>query len=159
MASGTEAAHVQIDQADHDEGEGGRGQPGAPVMHPELLKEEHRPPVVKGRLLQPGQAVEIGGYAGAELVFKRGRGIHPVEHLVGNLGIARLVRAYQPQPIAAQVRCKPVCEKEHGKKKKNGNFADGGPAWEPQSSAFGQIRSGGFQEFFHGQRFSSSSSP
>jgi hypothetical protein len=78
---------------------------------------------------------------------------------VGNLGIARFVRSHQSQTIAAQVRRKPVCEKEHSKKKKNGNLANGGPTWEPLSSVFGQIQSGGFQELFHGQRFSSSNNP
>src|ERR1035438_6334410 len=102
-------------------------------------------------------AVEIGGYAGAELVSERGRGVESAEHLVGNLRVAGFVGAHQAQSIAAQERRKAVGEKEYGEKKKNGCFADGGPTGQPFGPAFGRFRSRGFQSCFHFQRFSSSS--
>ena len=66
MAAGAESSHVQVDEANHDEGEGGGGQAGAPVVDAEVLKEEHGAPVVEGGLLKPGTAVEIGRDAGDE---------------------------------------------------------------------------------------------
>src|ERR1035438_1869077 len=127
MATRPEAAHVEVNEADHDEGERCGGQAGAPVMDAKFLKEQHGPPVVKGRLLQPGMAVEIRGYAGAELFYDSGRGVNPVKHLMGNLGITGLVGAQQKKKKENKIGRKAVCQEEDRKKKENGYLADGGP--------------------------------
>ena len=69
VAAGAESSHVQVDERHHDEGEAGRGQARAPVVHAEFLKDEHGAPVVERRLLKPGMAVEVGRDAGAEAVL------------------------------------------------------------------------------------------
>jgi hypothetical protein len=65
MAARTKAPHMQVDERHHDEGEGGRGQARRPVVHAEVLEDEHRPPVVERGLFQPGLAIEVRGDAGA----------------------------------------------------------------------------------------------
>jgi hypothetical protein len=112
VAAGPESAHVQVDEAHHDERKGGGGQPGAPVVHAEILEKEHGAPVVEGRLLKPGMAVEIGRDAGAELLLQIGCGVKPAEHLVGDLGVARFVCADQAHSVAAQIGCDAIKEKE-----------------------------------------------
>ena len=52
VAARPKSPHVQVDEAHHDEGEGGGGQASAPVVDAEILKEEHGAPVVKCRFLQ-----------------------------------------------------------------------------------------------------------
>ena len=102
VAAGAESAHVQVNERHHDEGEGGRGQARAPVVDAELLKDEHGAPVVEGRLLQPGPAVEIGGNAGAQLALEGVGVVEAGEHFMGDLGIAGFVGADQAKAIAAQ---------------------------------------------------------
>ena len=137
VAAGTESPHVQVDEADHDEGECGRGQPCAPVVDAEVLKEKHRAPVVEGRLLQPGMAVEIRGHAGAQPPFQRVRRVEADQHLVRDLGIARLVGAHQAQAIAAEHRRKAVSKEKDGKSEKDRCLADRGPARHAPSSMCG----------------------
>ena len=62
---------MQVDKRHHDEGEGGRGQARRPVMHAEVLEDEHRAPVIERGLFQPGLAVEVGSDAGAQLALQR----------------------------------------------------------------------------------------
>ena len=123
--------------ADHDEGEGGRGQAGAPVVHAEVLKEKHRAPVVERRLLQPGTAVEIGRNAGAQAAFERVRRVEAHQHLVRDLGIARLVGAHQAQAVAAQKRGKPVNKEKDGEGKKDRRFED---EWASEACASAGLR-------------------
>jgi hypothetical protein len=112
MSARAESPHVQVDKADHNEGKSRRGEPGAPVMDPEILKQKHRSPVVESGLLQPGVAVEIGGNAGAETVRQILGDVEPVQHLVRDLGVAGLVSSHQSQTVAAQYGCEAVNEEE-----------------------------------------------
>ena len=137
MAAGAESPHMQVDEHHHQEGEAGRGQARAPVVHAELLEDEHRPPVVERRLLQPGVAVEIGGDAGAQFALQRVRRVEPVQHLVRDLRIARLIGAHQAQPVAAHQRRLPIKKKKEGKGKKNRRLAGSCPAGQPRAPAFG----------------------
>jgi hypothetical protein len=93
---------VQVDETHHDKCEGGRGQPGTPIVHAEILKEEHGAPVVEGRLLQPRMSIEIGGDAGAELFLEMVSRVKPDQHLMSDLCITGLVGANQPHAIATQ---------------------------------------------------------
>ena len=102
VAAAAKAPHVEIDEGRHDEGETSRGQARAPVVDAEILKDEHGAPVVEGGFLEPGASVEIGSDAGAEPLFESVGGIEADEHLVGDLGIARLVGADQAEAIAAE---------------------------------------------------------
>ena len=56
LASGPEAAQVQIDQRDQDESEAGRRETRRPVVYAELEEGKHGPPVVESGLFQPGMA-------------------------------------------------------------------------------------------------------
>ena len=154
VAAGAESPHVQVDERHHDEGEGGRGQPGGPVVHAEVLEDEHGPPVVERRLLQPGVAVEIGRDAGAQPALERVRRVEPVQHLVRDLRIAGLIGAHQAQAVAAQQRGLPIEQKKEGKTEKNGGLADDAPTGQSQAPAFGRVRSRWFLKSFHFQRFS-----
>ena len=103
VAAAAESPHVQVNERHHDEGEGGRGQAGAPVVHAEVLKDEHGAPVVEGGLLKPGVAVEIGRDAGAQTwPLRVCGGVEADQHLVGDLRIAGLVGADQAESVAAQ---------------------------------------------------------
>src|SRR5450631_1069701 len=135
MASGAESSHMQINEGGHDEGEACRGQAGAPIVDAELLKDEHRAPVVERRLLKPGMTVEVGRNAGAELPFDRVSGIKAVKHFVRDLRIARLVGAHQTEPITAEQRRLSVDDEEGSENKKDGSFANGGPVGQAFASA------------------------
>ena len=123
--------------ADHDEGEGGRGQARAPVVHAEVLKEKHGAPVVERGLLQPGMAVEIRRDAGAQPALERVRRVEAHQHLVRDLGIARLVGAHQAQAVAAQQRRKPVSKEKDGEGEKDRRFAR---SWPSEACAIADVR-------------------
>jgi hypothetical protein len=73
---------------------------------------------------------------------------------VRNLGIARLIGAYQSQAVAAEKWGEPVRQKEDSEDKKHCRFADGSPGRQPLTPVIGQIRSRWFQSSFHFQQFS-----
>ncbi len=139
VAARAEPPHVQINQRHHDEGEGGGGQPCRPVVHAEVLEEEHGPPIVEGWLLQPGMAVEIRRDTGAEAVFQSVGGVEVAQHLVGDLGIAGLVGAHQAHAVAAQEGSKPIGKKENGKSQKQERFENARPGRQPPMQFLGRI--------------------
>ncbi len=154
VPAGAESSHVQVDQGRHDEGEAGGGQARAPVVHSEFLEHKHGAPVVEGRFLEPGVTVEVGSDTGAESPFEGMRRVESVQHLMSDLGIARLVRAHQAQPVSAQDRSQSIEKKEEGEDEKDRGLAYGGPVGQPCTRCLGRNRSGWFQESLHFQRFS-----
>ena len=156
VPSRPESSHMQVDESHHDEGEGGRGQPSAPVRYAEVLKKKHGPPVVKRRLFQPWMAIKIGGYAGGKPILQRVCRVEAAQHLMRNLRVAGFVRAHQAQTIAAQVRRHSIKQKEDGESKKDRHLGDGGPAGQPFSPTRRRVRRRGFQGGFHFQGFSGS---
>ena len=114
MPARPESPHMQVNERRHDEGKSGGGKTRAPVVHTEVLKEKHGAPIIECGLLQPGMAVEIRRDAGIQTALESMRGIEAHQHLVRDLGIARLVGSYQTQSVAAQDRGKTI------KKEKNG---------------------------------------
>ena len=105
-----------------------RGKAGAPVVDTEVLKEKHGAPIIERRLFQPGTAVEIGRDAGIQAALEGMRRIEVHQHLVRDLGVARLVGSHQTQSIAAQDRGKTIKKKKDGEGKKDGGFAEDGPS-------------------------------
>ena len=158
------------------------GSRAAQSCTPKSWKHEHRPPVIKSRLLQPGVAVKIRSNAGAQPALDGGRGVKPHQHLVSDLRVARLIGSHQAQSVAAEERGDPVDEKEDRENQKRSHFADPAPArqapvqfiggvrigWlkkrlkvaqeptgQPFPPAFGRVLRGWFLKSFHFQRFSS----
>ncbi len=127
VAAATKSPHVEIDERHHDEGEGGRGQAGAPVVHAEVLKDEHGAPVVEGRLLKPGVSVEVGSDAGAEVAFEGVRRVEADEHFMRNLRVAGLVGSNQPKTVAAEEGRDAVNDEKDRKHQKERRFANEGP--------------------------------
>ena len=150
----TESSHVQVDEADHDEGEGGGRKTRAPVVNAEVLKQKHGAPVIESWLLKPGTAIKIGSDAGSEPVFNRVRGVEPHQHLVRDLRVAGFVSAHQPNAVATQHRGETVKEKEDRENKKDGNFADRSPLRQPLPGILLQIQSRSIQFSFHFRQFS-----
>ena len=126
MAAGTKTTHMQINEADHDKGEGGRRETGTPIVDAEILKKEHGAPVVESRFFKPGMAVEIRGDTGAELVAEGVGGVEAAEHLVGNLRIARLVGTDETQAVAAEDGRESIEKKEDGESEEDDEFGDAG---------------------------------
>jgi hypothetical protein len=91
----------------------------------EVLKEKHSPPIVEGGLFKPGVAVEIRSDAGAKAVAKGMGGVEPAEHLVGDLRVARLVRADEAEAIAAEDRREAVEQEKEDEAENDRYFADG----------------------------------
>ena len=139
---------MQVDERDHNEGEGGRGQARGPVMHAEVLEDEHCTPVVKRRLFQPGLSIEIGGDAGAQLGRERVRRVEPVQHLMRDLRIAGFIGSHQAQVGATEDRSQPVCQKEDRESKKENRFTNASPGRETPAQFFGRIRIGRLQKRF-----------
>src|ERR1035441_8899240 len=123
-------------------------------MDPEVLKQEHRPPVVERRLLQPRMPVEIGRNTGAQAVIQCGGRVEPVEHLVGDLSVAGLVGSYQSQTVASKEGSEAVNQEEGSKDSKYSDFTDSSPGWQPLMRLLGRVRGNGFQGSFHFQQFS-----
>ena len=145
---------MQVDERHHNEGEGRRGQPRRPVVHPEVLEYEHRTPVVESRLLQPGAAIKIGSDAGAQPALDGVRRVKPHQHLVGDLRVARFVGPHQAQPVTAHQRDLPINKKKEGKTKKNGRLSDSAPTGQPRTPAWGRVLRRWFLKSFHFERFS-----
>ncbi len=104
-----------------------RGQAGAPVVHAEVLKDEHGAPVVEGRFFKPRVAVEIRRDAGAEAVLEGGRGVEAHQHLMGDLRVTRLIGAHQAEAVAAEDRRHSINDEEDGEDYKDRSFTNGGP--------------------------------
>jgi hypothetical protein len=69
------------------------------------------------------------------------RRIEAHQHLVRDLGIARLVGSYQTQSVAAQNRGKTIKEEKDGEGKKDRRFNEDGPARHTPAPSCGSIRS------------------
>ena len=108
LASGAEAAHVQVDEDDQGEGEAGRGQAGGPIVNAEFPEGEHGAPVIEGRFFEPGLAVE-----------DRGDEVVAGEHFAGDLGVARLIGADQPEGRAAEDGNESIKEEKGGQPKES----------------------------------------
>ncbi len=119
-----EPSHMQINQRRHDEGKARRRQPRAPVMHPKVLKDKHRAPVVERRLLQPRMPIEIRRNARAQPLLQRVGRVKSHQHLMRNLRIARFVRAHQAQPVASENRRIAIQDEEDRKDHEHRRFAD-----------------------------------
>ena len=154
VSAGPESSHVQVDEGRHDEGEAGGRETGGPVVDAELLKDEHGAPVVERRLLKPGVAVEIRSDAGAKPALDGVGGVEAVEHFVGDLGVARLVGAYEADTVAAKNGRLSVEDEKDGEDQEYGGFATGGPTGQPHASALRRIRSRWFHFSLHVERFS-----
>ena len=142
MPARPESSHMQVDERHHDEGKGGGGKAGAPVVHTEVLKEEHGAPIIECRLLQPGTAVEIRRDAGIQAALdERMRRIEMHQHLVRDLGVARLVCAHQAHSVAAQNGGQSVKKEKDGEGKKDRRFNEDGPARHAPAPSCGSIRS------------------
>ena len=116
MSTGPKPPHVQENQEHHAERAGGGRQPRGPVAHTELFKEAHGAPVVQGRFLKPGMAVQnrrdgagLGAPPRRAQVLPAQRTRNPLcvavrhaavmmrqQHLVGDLRVPWLVRPDQP---------------------------------------------------------------
>src|SRR5579859_6166874 len=123
-------------------------------MDSEVLKQEHCPPVVESRLLQPRMPIEIGRDAGAQAVAQVGGRVEPVEHFVGNLSVTGFVGSDQSQTVAPEERSEPVGEEEGSKECEYCNLADSRPGWQPRMRFLEKVRSLWFQASFHFQQFS-----
>jgi hypothetical protein len=154
MPSGPESPHVQVDKRRHDKGKGSGGKTGAPVVHTEVLKEKHGAPIIERRLLQPGTAVEIRRDAGVQASLQAVRRIEVHQHFVRDLGIAGLVGSHQAHSVAAQDGSKTIKKEKDGEGKKNGGFAEGGPARRAPAPACGLIGSRRFYGISHLCHFS-----
>ena len=138
LASGPEAPHVQEDQHDQQERAGGGGQSRGPVGDAELLEEAHGAPVVERRFLQPRMAVEDrcdgSGVEAAEGVLDESLRLEAarddlgvdlmadlgvrVQHLAGDLRVARLVGADQADCVAAEDRNQTVQQQEVSRRRR-----------------------------------------
>ncbi len=91
LASASEAADVEVNEGDEDEGEAGGGQSRGPVVDAEFFEGEHGAPVVEGWFFEPG------------LSPKHGRDVVvALEHFARHLRITRFVRADQSKARAAK---------------------------------------------------------
>ena len=154
MPARPESSHVQVDERRHDEGESGGRQARAPVVDAEVLKQEHRAPVVERGLLQPGMAVEIGRDAGAQAALEGVRRVEADQHLMRDLRIARLVGAHQAQAVAAQNRRKSIEKKEDGEGQKNRRLRRWWPSGAAASASACGDRKRTVPADFHLQQFS-----
>jgi len=66
-------------------------------MDPEILKQEHRSPIIERRFLKPGMAVKKRSDAGAQRSLQSVGRIEPDQHFMRDLRISWLVGAHQPQ--------------------------------------------------------------
>ena len=116
-------------------------------MNAEILEEEHGAPIVESGLFKPGVTVEIGSDAGAKTVAERVRGVESVEHLVGDLRVARLIRPDEAETIAAEDGRESVKEKEEDETENDSYLGGGCPGG--QASARRRLRIGRrrFHEF------------
>ena len=149
-----ESSHMQVDERHHNEGKSGGWKTGGPVVHTKVLKEKHGAPIIECRLLQPWTAVEIRRDAGIQAALQGMRRIEVHQHLVRDLGIARLVGPYQTQSVAAQDRGKTIKKEKDGKGKKDRRFAEGGPARHAPAPACRSIWSQRFYGISHLCHFS-----
>jgi hypothetical protein len=142
VAAAPEAAHVEIDERHHNEGEAAGRKSGAPVVDAEFLKDKHGAPVVEGGLLEPGLAVEIGRDAGAEPAFEGVGRIEADEHLVRDLRVPRLVGADQAETVAAEPGRDSIEDEEDGEADEDCGFAKGGPSGPLPARSFRRLGSG-----------------
>jgi hypothetical protein len=104
----------------------------------EVLEEEHGTPIVEGGLFKPGMAVEVRRNAGAKAVGEGVGGVEPVEHLVGDLSVARFVGSDEAEAIAAEDRHEAIEQEEEYEAENEGYFEDSRP--RGQASAPGRLR-------------------
>ncbi len=154
MPARPESLHVQVDEADHDESESRRGQSRGPVVHTEVLEDEHCAPVIERGLLKPRASVEIWGDAGGQTILQRVGGVKAHQHLVRDLRIARLVGSHQPQAVSAQCRRNSIDKEENAEGQKNQRFADGGPARHMPTHSCLQVPPRRFYRIVHPRQFS-----
>src|SRR5579875_1279591 len=66
-------------------------------------------------------------------------GVEAHQHFVGDLGVARLVGAYQPHAVAAEDRYNAIQQKKYRKRQKDHRFAGGCPGKKTSAAALQSI--------------------